>query len=139
MITTLDPTTRDLSNLALRAATELDTKLTRPHSSSAYSTALAEELRRLFPAQARPQLPPETTGIVCGIVESSAEDLPQNGYEGWEQGAQKIASFLVRANLDKAEIERLVKFCLSLFYATQPKAVMHDIPTDQEHILSMCS
>jgi len=130
---------RDLSSLALSAATELGDRLESATGASKSTRDLAHELRLLFPGEdRRPQLPPETTGLVCGVVESWEQVPASSGYRQSSQAAQRIAELLEKPQLTTAEIERLVQFCLNLFYATQPNALMHDVPGDHEHILSMC-
>jgi hypothetical protein len=129
----------NLSSLALAAATELDRMGTHPKKVSTAAThELAERLRSLFQPNERPQLPPETIGLVCGLVEDWSEQSNEGGYEQSRNAAWKIADLLDAARSHEDQIDNLVKFCLSLFYSTQPKAVIHDIPQDHEGILSMC-
>ena len=128
----------DLGTLALHAATELD----RPSGStsrglSQSSRALAEHLRHLFPG-GRPKLPPETIGLFCGLMESLADNPAEHGsYDRSNKTAKRIADMLERPTLSKTEREKIINFCLSLFYAMQPKGAMHDLPEDHPDILSM--
>lgn len=133
------PATRlqPLSALALGAATELDARIGTSMGSSDESTrALAQELLRLFPGQ-RPNLPPEMIGLVCGVIEDWVEPGTEPGYNQSTQAAKKIADLLQKPKLSKRQIEKLVQFCLSLYYATQPRPMMHDMPEDHRDFLSM--
>jgi hypothetical protein len=119
-----------LSALALAAAEELDTEQPRSTSQTA-SLRLARELRALFPAAkgGRPNLPPETIGLVCGVVDGWVQPAPaMSGYKQSNEAAQEIAKCLESRTLSGAEVKRLVQFCLALYYATQSKSLIHDIP-----------
>lgn len=123
----------------MEAATELDALVepVQPNSVEGMR-ALAEELRRIFPENQRPELPPDTIGLVCGVVQTWSEEPTERGYSHSSQLARNIAERLQSAEHSQGDIQKLIKFCVSLFYATQPRAVIHDGPTDHPDFLSMC-
>lgn len=129
----------DLSTLAMGAATELDALVEPTQSESVEAMrALAEELRSIFPADKRPDLPPDTIGLVCGVVQNWSNEPTERGYSQSAQLARDIAERLESAAHSQGDIQKLIKFCVSLFYATQRRSVIHDGPTDHPDFLSMC-
>jgi hypothetical protein len=130
----------NLSALALSAARELDIQLSEVSGSSSGKPklSLAQELRRLFPDRGRPNLPPESIGLVCGVVEDWSSSGTEGGYNGSTKAANEIAAQLEKPELSQEQIEKLIQFCLRLYYATQAKPVMNDIPEGHDGFVSMC-
>jgi hypothetical protein len=128
-------TPNDLSILALEVAKELDTRATRPNVANVKAKALAEELRLLFPG-GRPHLPPESMGLVCGVIESWDGGVG-SGYEHPTSIAQSIAKKLEKDKLTLKEAGRLIDFCLALHDATESAHVMHDLPSDHPYVLTL--
>jgi hypothetical protein len=128
---------KDLNSLALDAATELEARIgNRDNHAGKSRQALAQELCELFPAsKQRPNLSPETIGIVCGVVGGWSGGPNRTGYAQFNQSARQIAELLVAPRLSQREIERLVQFCHALFYATQVNPIMHDVPDDIPNIV----
>lgn len=127
-----------LSRLALAAARELDAHIDPPVGSSREAThALADQLRQLFPGN-RPKLPPESIGLICGVVENWGKVAEAGGFDQSTQVAQKVANLLDTPQFTQQQIRELIKFCLALYYATQSQPLIYDIPKDHEGFVSMC-
>jgi hypothetical protein len=135
----LPPKRLDLHGLAFNAAEEIETGLrsqsTDPGSSA---RALADELCQMFPANKEPSnLPPATIGLVCSVVGGWKEDANLAGYEQFCQTARKIAALLVQPGLSANQAQKLLRFCDSLFFATQSNPAVHSVSDDLPNVLRM--
>jgi hypothetical protein len=128
-----------LSKLALAAGRELDSQLDPPVAEPSRTAlhALAERLRQLFPGD-RPNIPSDSLGLICGVVQSYGDATRARGlFERSTLGAKRIAELLDAPQHTQEEIAQLIDFCISFHRATEPLPHFHDIPEDHEGFVSM--
>jgi hypothetical protein len=126
----------DLSDLALSAARELDGRR-RGLKETKRLEALAEALVKSFTEEDRPELPLESIGLVCNVLEDYGQLQKPASNEELRESAQGAAAKLRNPNLSAKEIAELIEFCVALYYAAREQQDIHEIPLTHPDLVTL--
>lgn len=120
----------DLSDLALAAAKELGRRIHGEKKTDA-SNALAKALVESF-AKAEhddmPELPLESVGFICSVLERFAKLEKRPTYKQLGEGAKRAAEQLINPSLSDDDMRKLIRFCIDLHDAAWERQEIFDIP-----------